>query len=64
MDPQDREQRIRDRAYAIWVEEGRPDGRDQQHWHDAESAIDEEDGAVTPLHDIGADPAPIMPPNR
>ncbi len=26
------EHRIRERAYAIWIEEGKPDGRDQEHW--------------------------------
>ena len=26
------EQRIRDRAYAIWIAEGQPDGRDVEHW--------------------------------
>jgi Protein of unknown function (DUF2934) len=26
------EQRIRDRAYAIWVAEGRPHGRELEHW--------------------------------
>ncbi|PWC83765.1 hypothetical protein TSH100_19545 [Azospirillum sp. TSH100] len=35
----DVEQRIRDRAYAIWLEEGRPHGRDADHWLQAERAI-------------------------
>lgn len=35
-----REQQIRERAYAIWEEEGRPDGRDLDHWHRAEAEID------------------------
>jgi hypothetical protein len=26
---------IRTRAYAIWEEEGRPEGRDWEHWHRA-----------------------------
>ena len=26
------ERRIRDRAYSIWEEEGRPEGRDVDHW--------------------------------
>jgi hypothetical protein len=27
--------RIAERAYAIWEEEGRPDGRDREHWERA-----------------------------
>jgi hypothetical protein len=26
------EQLIRERAYAIWIEEGQPEGRDLEHW--------------------------------
>jgi hypothetical protein len=29
------EERIRDRAYEIWNFEGRPDGRDREHWSQA-----------------------------
>jgi Protein of unknown function (DUF2934) len=29
---QEREERIRAIAYAIWEEEGRPEGREQEHW--------------------------------
>lgn len=29
------EQAVRDRAYALWDEEGRPDGHAQDHWHRA-----------------------------
>ncbi|MCP1609327.1 putative membrane protein [Azospirillum lipoferum] len=35
----DVEQRIRDRAYAIWLNEGCPHGRDADHWLQAERAI-------------------------
>src|SRR5262249_54521278 len=31
----DREQRIRERAYHLWIEEGRPDGRQDEHWRQA-----------------------------
>lgn len=30
-----REQAVRERAYAIWEEEGHPDGRDLDHWRRA-----------------------------
>jgi hypothetical protein len=26
---------VRTRAYLLWVEEGRPEGRDVEHWHRA-----------------------------
>lgn len=29
----DLEQKIRERAYQIWEQEGRVHGRDEQHWH-------------------------------
>ncbi len=36
----DREARIRDRAYQIWEEEGQPEGRGAEHWAQAEREID------------------------
>ena len=42
----DRERRIRDEAYRIWVEDGRPDGDDQRYWYAAERAIDTHDKAM------------------
>jgi hypothetical protein len=30
--PEEREEAIRERAYAIWEEEGRPDGKALDHW--------------------------------
>ena len=35
----DREQRIRERAYQLWEEGGRPDGEASNHWHRASEAI-------------------------
>ena len=32
------EQRVRDRAYALWESEGRPVGRDAEHWRMSEEA--------------------------
>ena len=31
----DREQRIRDRAYGLWQEAGSPEGRDEEFWRRA-----------------------------
>ena len=41
----DREERIKERAYAIWLAEGRVHGRHQDHWHRAEREIAAEDSA-------------------
>jgi hypothetical protein len=41
-----REQAIRERAYAIWEEEGRPDGRHLDHWRRAEDEINSAGGAA------------------
>lgn len=35
----DREQAIRERAYANWEEEGRPEGQHLRHWFRAEAEI-------------------------
>jgi len=34
-----REQIVRDTAYAIWEAEGRPDGREGEHWRLAEERV-------------------------
>jgi uncharacterized protein YjbJ (UPF0337 family) len=36
----DREGKIRERAYQIWQDEGSPDGREHDHWHQAEREAD------------------------
>ena len=36
----DREELIRERAHAIWEEEGRPEGKDRQHWARATAEVD------------------------
>jgi hypothetical protein len=44
-----REQRIRERAYRLWLEEGKPEGRAQDHWELASElvAIEESHGDAT-----------------
>jgi hypothetical protein len=39
----DREQRIRERAYRSWEEEGRPKGKHEEHWERAAREFDEDD---------------------
>jgi hypothetical protein len=38
-----KEARIRDRAYAIWEREGRPQERDREHWQQAELEVAHEE---------------------
>jgi len=40
----DKEQRIRVRAYLIWLEQGMPFGKNEEHWSMACALIDFEDG--------------------
>lgn len=38
----DDEDRVRDRAYALWQAAGSPEGDDQRFWHQAERELAEE----------------------
>jgi hypothetical protein len=42
----DRNTRIQERAYHLWLEEGRPDGRHEEHWRRAESELIEEERSL------------------
>lgn len=48
-----REDTIRTRAHQIWENEGRPEGRDQEHWRTAEDEL--ADGRLTDQPDMGDD---------
>lgn len=37
------EDHIRHRAYMLWLEEGQPDGRADEHWHQARSVAETRD---------------------
>lgn len=39
----DREDRIRERAHALWNNEGQPSGAEERHWLQAAAEIDQED---------------------
>ena len=41
-DMSEREKRVLERAYQLWEEAGRPEGRDQEFWRQAEREIDGE----------------------
>jgi hypothetical protein len=38
-----REERIKARAHELWEADGRPEGRDRQHWEQAVKLLDEEE---------------------
>ena len=44
--PLEREQRIRERAHALWEREGRPEGRKEEHWAQACREIEMEEQAA------------------
>lgn len=44
----DRERRIRDLAYQIWEENGRPEGEGERHWSEAERRYAAEGGSTSP----------------
>jgi hypothetical protein len=45
----EREARIRERAYYLWEEDGRPEGRDTEFWERARELIGMEENADAPL---------------
>jgi hypothetical protein len=51
---QDLETRIRERAYALWEEDGRLEGRATEYWERARRFIEAEDDPKAP--DMAADP--------
>jgi hypothetical protein len=57
---EDREERIRARAHLIWEQEGRPQGRDKEHWDRAAKEIDAE-GADTDPQDPRTQPDILKP---
>jgi hypothetical protein len=53
----EKHERIRQRAHAIWENEGRPDGEHERHWAMATSEIDAEDASPPIEATTGAGPA-------
>jgi len=51
-----RDERIRQQAYQIWLDEGCPDGRHKDHWEQAEKIITREDD-LGKKDERGTDPA-------
>ena len=56
----DRESRIRQRAHALWEQDGRPEGRHEDHWQQASQEVEggpaqPQDGETAPTD--GSEPA-------
>ena len=48
------EERIRERAYQLWLEEGKPPGREHAHWERARKLLEEESrAAAAPDSSVG-----------
>lgn len=62
----DREQWVQQRAYAIWEAEGRPDGRDREHWEQAERErpTDEASVEASVAADAVPEPGSIKKPRK
>ena len=41
-------ERVRNRAYDLWMEDGQPSGRDQEYWFQAEREVAEKEGRSPP----------------
>ncbi|MBK3735845.1 DUF2934 domain-containing protein [Azospirillum brasilense] len=59
----DRAERVRRRAHDIWEREGRPDGRHDEHWAQAEAEVDDEIRAERRGEETESG-APDAPPKR
>ena len=55
-------ERVRRRAYAIWMDEGQVHGRDHEHWHQAEREIAAETSAHGPPAAAEPPEAPLAAP--
>jgi hypothetical protein len=55
-----REQRIRDKAYQMWIDEGQPDGRADAHWDMATELVATEENQLLTLKPV-EDSSPMSP---
>jgi Protein of unknown function (DUF2934) len=53
----DRNARIQERAYRLWLEEGQPHGRHDEHWHRAERELIEEERRLQEASPVKAAPS-------
>jgi hypothetical protein len=52
----DKAKRIHEHAYRIWEKEGRPEGRHEEHWFQAEREIGQQDSENYEPTEAGSDP--------
>jgi len=68
MPDDDIEQRVRERAFYIWVEQGQPEGKDKEHWQQAEGefmvGIAKPEGGLHPIRDEVPQSEPAHAPAR
>ena len=64
--PTQPEVRIRERAYELWEQEGRPEGQQERHWHRAEAEMEEVKPITLPSslepQSARCNPAAVCPP--
>jgi len=41
-------EKVRQRAYTLWLQDGQQDGKDQEYWFQAEQEVAEEEGRTPP----------------
>ena len=51
-----REDRIREIAYSLWEEEGRPADQEERHWQMAKSAVEQEEAEVAERKIVEGEP--------
>ncbi|BBK32687.1 DUF2934 family protein [Stella humosa] len=49
----DRQERVRRRAHELWITEGRPEGKAEDHWHAAEELTAHEDKQMLATKPVG-----------
>lgn len=57
----EREDQIRKRAHRLWEEEGRPDGRAEDHWFQAKEMVAIEEGHRETFRPVDAAATPVEP---
>jgi len=59
----DYQQRVRERAHEIWVREGKPEGRAEDHWNLAREEVSEAEGiedTLKPIEPEGPSAEPLL----
>jgi hypothetical protein len=57
------DERVRLRAYEIWLNEGRPEGRDQRHWEMAREIVGYEDAHRSTLVPVSGSAGELAEPS-